>query len=52
MLVEPSFVQCNSISMPIHFVDSTYNNVHGCFVLYLNIIHEFLCLTEISEKDF
>jgi len=52
MLVEPSFVQCSSVSVPIYFVDSTYINVHGCFVLCLNMIYEFLCLTEISEKDF
>jgi hypothetical protein len=52
MLVKLSFDQCNSMSVPIHFVDSTYINVHGCFVLYLNMIYEFLCLTEISEKDF
>jgi len=52
MLVELYFDQCNSISVPIHFVDSTYINVYGCFVLYLNMIYEFLCLIEIYEKDF
>ena len=51
MLAESSFVQCNSISVPIQFVDSTYVNVHGCFVLYLNLIYEFLGLIEISVKD-
>jgi hypothetical protein len=52
MLVESSFVQCNSTSVPIYFVDSRDINVHGCFVLYLNMICESLGLIEISEKDF
>jgi hypothetical protein len=51
MLVELPFVQCNSIRVQIYFVDSTYVNVHGCFVLYLNLIYEFLGLIEISVKD-